>query len=166
MQHLLNRAKWDADAVRDDLRDYVVEHLHDDQAVLVVDETGDVKKDTRTVGVRRQYTGTADEQQGGFCFTSFHFPREELRVGDEDLQAPTGTAFSSDAGSAAVVGTCVARMAREAAGLDPAVGRHIAATAIDLSALMIDERYGRFSSHAPELAAATLVRVKDHHGSF
>ncbi len=44
MQHLLGRAKWDADRVRDDVRGYVVEHLHDDQAVLVVDETGDVKK--------------------------------------------------------------------------------------------------------------------------
>jgi AraC-like DNA-binding protein len=102
------------------------------------------------------------EQQSRFCFTSFRFPREELRVRDEDLQALTATAFSSDAGSAAVVGTYFARMAREAAGLDPAVGRHIAATAIDLLALMIDERCGRFSSHAPELAAATLVRVKDH----
>jgi SRSO17 transposase len=59
MQHLLGRAKWDADQVRDDLRDYVVEHLHDDEAVLVVDETGDVKKGTGTVGVQRQYTGTA-----------------------------------------------------------------------------------------------------------
>jgi SRSO17 transposase len=59
MQHLLGRAKWDADRVRDDVRGYVVEHLHDDQAVLVVDETGDVKKGAGTVGVQRQYTGTA-----------------------------------------------------------------------------------------------------------
>ncbi|MGC0377633.1 SRSO17 transposase [Streptomyces sp. SAI-229] len=59
MQHLLCRASWDADAVRDDVREYVVEHLHDEAAVLVVDETGDVKKGTRTVGVQRQYTGTA-----------------------------------------------------------------------------------------------------------
>ncbi len=59
MRHLLSRAKWDADAVRDDLRDYVVEHLRDDQAVLVVDETGDVKKGSHTVGVQRQWTGTA-----------------------------------------------------------------------------------------------------------
>ena len=59
MQHLLGRAKWDADLVRDEVCDYVVEHLHDDQAVLVVDETGDVKKGTHTVGVQRQYTGTA-----------------------------------------------------------------------------------------------------------
>ena len=59
MQHLLRRAKWDADLVRDDVRAYVVEHLADDQAVLVVDETGDLKKGTATVGVQRQYTGTA-----------------------------------------------------------------------------------------------------------
>jgi SRSO17 transposase len=59
MQHLLGRAKWDADRVRDVVCDYVVDHLHDDQAVLVVDETGDVKKGTGTVGVQRQYTGTA-----------------------------------------------------------------------------------------------------------
>ncbi|MDH6711103.1 SRSO17 transposase [Kitasatospora sp. MAA19] len=59
MQHLLHRAKWDADAVRDDIRAYVVEHLHDTEAVLVVDETGDLKKGTATVGVQRQYTGTA-----------------------------------------------------------------------------------------------------------
>jgi SRSO17 transposase len=57
MQHLPGRAKWDADQVRNDTRDYVADHLHDDQAVLVVDETGDVKK--ATVGVQRQYTGTA-----------------------------------------------------------------------------------------------------------
>lgn len=59
MQHLLSRAVWDADAVRDDVREYVVEHLHDEAAVLLVDETGDVKKGTRTVAVQRQYTGTA-----------------------------------------------------------------------------------------------------------
>jgi SRSO17 transposase len=59
MQHLLNRAVWDTDGVRDDLRDYVSTHLGDTDAVLVVDETGDLKKGTDTVGVQRQYTGTA-----------------------------------------------------------------------------------------------------------
>ncbi|MFE2070110.1 IS701 family transposase [Streptomyces sp. NPDC059467] len=59
LQHLLLRAKWDADAVRDDIRGFVVEHLHHEDAVLVVDETGDLKKGTGTVGVQRQYTGTA-----------------------------------------------------------------------------------------------------------
>ena len=59
MQHLLNRAVWDTDGVADDLRDYVIGHLGDSDAVLVVDETGDLKKGTSTVGVQRQYTGTA-----------------------------------------------------------------------------------------------------------
>ena len=59
MQHLLARAVWDTDGVRDDLREFVVEHLGDPGAVLVVDETGDVTKGTATVGTQRQYTGTA-----------------------------------------------------------------------------------------------------------
>ncbi len=59
MQHLLARARWDADGVRDDLRGFVVEHLGDPDAVLVADETGDLKKGTATAGVQRQYTGTA-----------------------------------------------------------------------------------------------------------
>ncbi len=50
---------WDANEVRDDVRGYVTEHLADAQAVLVVDETGDVKQGIRTAGVQRQYTGTA-----------------------------------------------------------------------------------------------------------
>jgi SRSO17 transposase len=59
LQHLLRRAVWDHDGVRDDLRGYVVEHLGSQGGVLVVDETGDVKKGSHTVGVQRLYTGTA-----------------------------------------------------------------------------------------------------------
>ena len=59
MQHLLARAKWDADGVRDDVRGYLVEQFDDPGAVLVVDETGDIKKGTATPAVQRQYTGTA-----------------------------------------------------------------------------------------------------------
>jgi len=59
MQHLLGRAVWDHDGVRDDLRAYLVEYLGDPEAVLVVDETGDLKKGVQSVGVQRQYTGTA-----------------------------------------------------------------------------------------------------------
>ncbi len=59
MQRLLSAAVWDEAGVRDDLRDYVLEHFADPGAVLVVDETGDLKKGTMTVGVQRQYTGTA-----------------------------------------------------------------------------------------------------------
>jgi SRSO17 transposase len=59
MQRLLATADWDPDWVRDDLRAYVVEHLGDPGAVLVVDETGLLKKGTTSVGVQRQYSGTA-----------------------------------------------------------------------------------------------------------
>jgi SRSO17 transposase len=59
VQPLLGRARWDADEVRDDLRAYVVEHLGDARAVLSVDETGFVKKGEQSVGVQRQYSGTA-----------------------------------------------------------------------------------------------------------
>jgi SRSO17 transposase len=59
MQHLLSRACWDADGVRDDLREYVTGRLGSPDAVLVVDETGDLKKGRCTAGVARQYTGTA-----------------------------------------------------------------------------------------------------------
>jgi SRSO17 transposase len=59
VQHLLGRAVWDAEAVRDDLRGYVAEHLGEPGAVLVLDETGFLKKGDRSVGVQRQYSGTA-----------------------------------------------------------------------------------------------------------
>ena len=59
MQRLLAHADWDADAVRDDVRDYVVEHLGDRAGVLVVDETGFLKKGTKSAGVARMYSGTA-----------------------------------------------------------------------------------------------------------
>jgi SRSO17 transposase len=59
LQHLLSRAKWDAEAVRDDLRDYVIDAFGNPDAILILDETGDVKKGMHSVGVQRQYTGTA-----------------------------------------------------------------------------------------------------------
>jgi SRSO17 transposase len=64
IQHLLNDDRWDPDAVLDDLREYVVEHLGDEKSgVLVVDESGFVKKDEKSVGVARQYTGTASKKE-------------------------------------------------------------------------------------------------------
>jgi SRSO17 transposase len=63
-QRVLNGSRWDADAVREDLREYVVEHLGDEQSgVLIVDETGFLKKGERSVGVARQYTGTAGKRE-------------------------------------------------------------------------------------------------------
>jgi SRSO17 transposase len=59
MQRLLRRADWDVDGVRDDVRDYVIEQLGDKDGVLIADDTGFLKKGTRSAGVQRQYSGTA-----------------------------------------------------------------------------------------------------------
>jgi SRSO17 transposase len=59
MQHLLSRASWDADGVRDDVRAHVARCLGGAGGLLVIDETGDVKKGTASAGVQRQYSGTA-----------------------------------------------------------------------------------------------------------
>lgn len=59
MQRLLTSAQWDARAMRDDLRAYVAENLGHRDAVLIVDETGFLKKGTKSAGVQRQYSGTA-----------------------------------------------------------------------------------------------------------
>src|SRR5260370_15037666 len=64
MQRLLNAADWDAEAVRDDLRTYVVEYLADEPSgVLVIDETGFLKKGSKSAGVARQYSGTAGRRE-------------------------------------------------------------------------------------------------------
>jgi SRSO17 transposase len=59
MQRLLNFYRWDADAARDDLRGYVLDHLGDPGGVVVADETGFLKKGVHSAGVQRQYSGTA-----------------------------------------------------------------------------------------------------------
>ena len=89
MQRLLNHADWDADAVRDDLRAYVVEHLGDDAAVLVVDETGFVKKGGKSAGVARQYSGTAG------------------RI--ENCQIGVFLAYATPAGGRSSIGSCTCR---------------------------------------------------------
>jgi len=89
MQRLLNGSGWDADGVRDDLRDYVIEHLGDPAAVLVLDETGFVKKGTGSAGVARQYTGTAgriENAQVG-VFLAYAAPAGVALI-DRDLYLP------------------------------------------------------------------------------
>ncbi|GAA0556453.1 hypothetical protein GCM10010172_44230 [Paractinoplanes ferrugineus] len=79
MQRLLNRTGWDADAVRDDLRDYVIEHLGDDNGVLIVDETGFLKKGVKSAGVQPQYSGTAGESRtaSSGCFSPTPATKDE-----------------------------------------------------------------------------------------
>jgi len=63
VQRLLEEADWDEEAVRDELRTYVIEHLGEEQGVLVVDETGFLKKGKKSAGVARQYSGTAGRRE-------------------------------------------------------------------------------------------------------
>jgi SRSO17 transposase len=73
VQHLLRRALWDPEAVRDELRHYIMQHLGDAEAVLVIDETGLLKKGRHAAGVARQYSGTAgrlEHCQSGVCLGS------------------------------------------------------------------------------------------------
>jgi SRSO17 transposase len=89
MQRLLATADWDPELVRDDLRAYVVEHLGDPSAVLVVDETGFLKKGTTSVGVQRQYSGTAgkvDNCQLG-VFLAYASPKGRAMI-DRELYLP------------------------------------------------------------------------------
>jgi SRSO17 transposase len=77
MQRLLRRADWDVDGVRDDVRDYVAGHLGDREGVLIADDTGFLKKGTKSAGVQRQYSGTAGRtencQVGTFlAYASIH----------------------------------------------------------------------------------------------
>jgi SRSO17 transposase len=89
IQHLLGRANWDADEVRDDLRAYVLEHLGDDESVLLVDETGFIKKGQKSVGVKRQYTGTAGKTEN--CqvgvFLAYASPQGQAFI-DRELYLP------------------------------------------------------------------------------
>jgi len=91
MQRLLNEAVWDADGLRDDLRDYVAEHLGDPDGVLVVDETGFLKKGVKSAGVQRQYSGTAGRTEN--CqlgvFLAYAGPRGRVLV-DRELYLPRG----------------------------------------------------------------------------
>src|SRR3954463_10982502 len=117
VQYLMGRAEWDPDLVRDDLGGSVVEALGDPEAVLVLDETGFLKKGSRSAGVARQYTGTAgrveDAQVGVFlAYASRHgtafidralyLPREWTDDPDrcEAAGVPEGTAFATKPGLA------------------------------------------------------------------
>ena len=103
MQRLLATADWDADAVRDDVREYVVEHLGDPSGVLVVDETGFLKKGTKSAGVARQYSGTAgrvENSQVG-VFVAYATSRGRTFV-DRELYLPR--AWTEDAERCAAAG--------------------------------------------------------------
>jgi SRSO17 transposase len=89
MQRLLRRADWDVDGVRDDVRAYVAEHLGDPDGILIADDTGFLKKGTKSAGVQRQYSGTAGRTEN--CqvgtFLAYASPRGHALI-DRELYLP------------------------------------------------------------------------------
>ncbi|SDK62492.1 SRSO17 transposase [Nonomuraea maritima] len=142
MQRLLRTACWDADAVRDDVRGYVAEQLGED-GVLIVDETGFLKKGSRSAGVQRQYTGTAgriENSQVG-VFLAYATARGRALV-DRRLYLPEHSWLADPARCAQ------AGVPEEAAfATKPALAAEMIAAALDtgLSARWVsgDEVYGQ-----------------------
>ncbi len=165
MQHLLARASWDHDGAIGDLRGYVTEHLGEDDGVLVVDETGDVKKGTSTVGVQRQYTGTAGRIENAqvAVYLVYAGTRGHAFI-DRELYLPRS--WTDDAGRCAAAGV------PQGTGFatKPALAQTMIGAALDAgvrcSWVAGDEVYG----NAPKLRADLVERrvgyvlavAKDH----
>jgi SRSO17 transposase len=105
MQRLLNFYRWDAEAVRDDLRGYVLDHLGDPGGVVVADETGFLKKGTKSAGVQRQYSGTAGRTEN--CqlgvFLTYTSPRGRALI-DRELYLPRAWTADRDRCAEAGIG--------------------------------------------------------------
>jgi SRSO17 transposase len=116
------RAKWNADGVRDDVRGYVIEHLGDPGAVLVIDETGDIKKGTATAGVHPQYTGTAGRIENAqvAAYLGYAAPRGHALI-DRELYLPKSWTDDRDrcpAAAAHLAGDPAHRLRAGLTGLD------------------------------------------------
>jgi SRSO17 transposase len=150
MQHLLARARWDADGIRDDLRGYVIEALGDPAAVLVVDETGDVKKGTASAGVQRQYSGTAGRIEN--CQVAVYLTyagRGGHALIDRELYLPRS--WTADPGRCRAAGI----PAGTAFATKPALARRMIGRALDAGApaawVAADEVYGTDSALRADL---------------
>jgi SRSO17 transposase len=103
-QHLLNGACWDADAIRDDLQQYVAERLGTPDGVLIVDDTGFLKKGITSAGMQRQYSGTAGRTEN--CqigvFAAYASSRGRALV-DRELYLPKSWTAEADRCQAAKV---------------------------------------------------------------
>lgn len=141
MQRLLATAEWDADVVRDDLRAYVAEHLGDPAGVLVVDETGFLKKGAKSVGVQRQYSGTAGRIEN--CqigvFLAYAAPRGRAFL-DRELYLPKD--WAEDAARCAAAGVPATVEFRTKPQLAKAMLERALAAAVPAGWVTGDEVYG------------------------
>ncbi|MFI5529440.1 helix-turn-helix domain-containing protein [Kitasatospora sp. NPDC051853] len=97
-----------------------------------------------------------------FDFTAYHLPRTALHVHEDDLRGAVATPFTAGSGSAGLVSAYLRRLARDASNLDPYAGGRLADTAVDLLALLVQERSGSLRPAAPESARAMVARIKDY----
>ncbi|MEV7773640.1 helix-turn-helix domain-containing protein [Kitasatospora sp. NPDC086791] len=97
-----------------------------------------------------------------FAFTAFHWPRSVAGVGEEDLRVLTATLFDGADDTARLVAGYLECLSRSAGSMEPQLAFWLATTALDLLAVLAQERRGRSVPEAPEAALATLARVKDH----
>jgi SRSO17 transposase len=143
LQHLLARASWDADAVRDDLRDYVIDAFGDPGAILVVDETGDVKKGVHSVGVQRQYSGTAGRIENAqvAVYLTYAAPRGHALI-DRALYLPRSWAEDPDRCNGAGIPQDDRAFATKPTTARALIDRAVAAE-IPASWVAGDEVYGR-----------------------
>jgi SRSO17 transposase len=155
LQHLLARASWDAEAVRDDLRDYVIDAFGDPGAILVVDETGDVKKGVHSVGVQRQYSGTAGRVENSqvAVYLTYAAPRGHALI-DRALYLPKSWSKDTDRCADAGIPEDKRGFATKPTLAAKLIDRAVAAQ-IPAAWVAGDEVYGA----DPRLRA----RVRDHH---
>lgn len=158
MQRLLSEAVWDETGMRDDLRAYVLEHFADPGAVLVVDETGDIKKGTATVGTQRQYTGTAGRTENAqvAVYLAYAAPAGSAFI-DRALYLPRS--WTSDPARCAAAGV----PQDTAFATKPALAQEMIGRALDAGTpaawVAADEVYGQDPQLRAELARRGLGYV-------
>jgi SRSO17 transposase len=165
MQRLLSAAVWDESGVRDDLRGYVLEHFADPGAVLVVDETGDLKKGTATVGTQRQYTDTAGRTENAqvAVYLAYAAPAGTALI-DRALYLPQS--WTSDPGRCRAAGI----PEDTAFATKPALAKAMISCALDAGTpaawVTADEVYGQDPALRAELARRGLgyvLAIARHH---
>jgi SRSO17 transposase len=158
MQRLLSAAVWDEAGLRDDLRGYVLEHFADPAAVLVVDETGDIKKGRATVGTQRQYTGTAGRTENAqvAVYLTYAAPAGSAFI-DRALYLPRS--WTCDPGRSAAAGV----PEDTAFATKPALAKEMIGRALDAGTpagwVAADEVYGQDPQLRAELARRGLGYV-------
>jgi SRSO17 transposase len=165
LQQFLYRAAWDPDAVRDDLRAYVVAHLGDPAGILVVDETGFLKKGDKSAGVQPQYSGaagrTANAQIG--VFLTYASPRGHTFL-DRALYLPAGWTDDRDRCRAAGIPDDVAFATKPAlaqAMLGRALAAGVPAAWVTADSVYGDVKYLRVWLEARPIGYVLAVSGKD-----